>query len=122
MRARNQAAILVLLIAACCGASQREKTLNTAAVVLRTASGAFEAFDASYQAKLVNASVSSEEGKQALAAYRLKRAPVVRAFTLAFEALGLAIVLDSDDSVTTKAIAAALAAKTVWDSFKKDNP
>ncbi len=118
MKARHTA-ILLLLVLACCGASQREKTLNAAAVTLKAATAAYEVLDTHRLAELVAASVTSEEKRELLRQYQIKRAPVVLAFELAYQAMGLAIVLNGNDAALTKAVAAALAAKQAYDAWRK---
>ncbi len=122
MTARSQALILLVLVAACCGGSQREKTLQATTVALKTAGAAFESWDASKQAELNAGAQNYVEGTAALQAYRVKRAPVVRAFELAYTALGIAVVMDSDVDKLTKAVTAATAAKQAFDILKGSGP
>ncbi len=118
MTRRAPIVILIALVIAACGAQQRHDTLKLAATSLKAASAAFDTYDAAYLADLVKASVSSEEKREQLRQYELRREPVIKAFALAYDAFSLAVVLDGDESVQNKAIAAAMAAKQAWDTFR----
>lgn len=122
LRNRTPLLLLLVLVVAACGASQREKTINATALALRGATTAFLSYDEHKQADIVNAAPTLDEGKAALQAYREKRAPVQKSLETAYTALGLALVLDSDADQLTKAVAAAVAAQRTWETWKGAQP
>lgn len=106
-----KAIVLTLIVALSgCGASQRETTLKAALVTLDTARDATLAYDGPHELTLV-ATGTPIEAKAALAAYRLKRARVELAMTLAYRALAIAVA--ANDGPTLDAVQVAIAQVTL---------
>lgn len=89
-----------------CAASQRESTIKAAMVTVDAAQKAYVIHDADAQDKIVKSATSSEDGKAKLAAYRLKRERVVKAFVAAYQAIATGAQLSDDRSLASIASAA----------------
>lgn len=83
---------LVLILAACGGSftDRANKTLATSLAATNAARDQFLAWDKAHQLELVDGSTTKDEAEAKLAAYRMKRQPVLKAFTLAYTAIGAA--------------------------------
>lgn len=108
--------LLVLLAATtllACGASTRQKAIDTGLASLNAARDGFVTFDALHQEQIVAKATTLEEGKAQLAAWREKRKRVVDAFVIAYRALSTAALLNDDQSLAAFITAAATVAKTI---------
>lgn len=89
-------ALVALLIVGCGGGSFVDKADKTLATSLAATNGARDEFlrwDALHQLELVDAATTEVEAEAALATYRKKRAPVVKAFTIAYSAIAAAAAI-----------------------------
>jgi hypothetical protein len=89
-------AVLLLLAAGCGGASFTDttsKTLNTSLAATNAARDQFIAWDKAHQLEIVDGADTKEEAQAALAAYRAKRAPVLKAFTIAYTSIAAAAAM-----------------------------
>lgn len=82
-----------------CASSTRESTIKAALVAVDASKEAYVAYDAHEQGEIVAAATSLEDGKAKLAAYRGKRAGVVKALTVAYQAIATAAQLNDDPSL-----------------------
>lgn len=91
---RQASLFFVLAILLCsCGAKtsylkNANKTLSITYDVTKTADSAFSEWSTQHQASIVAESASREEAEKALAAFRAKRQPVIKAFAVAYTAIG----------------------------------
>ncbi len=93
---RASVAVLFLFVAGCGGASFTDtanKTLSTSLAATNAARDQFLSWDKAHQMELVAVATSPEEAKDALAAYRAKRMPVIKAFTITYTSIGAAAAL-----------------------------
>lgn len=123
----RQAAVLFLLVLACCSGRQKaidtaERGLATAVSATKAAREAFGWYNADQQLVIARTATSRADGEAKLAAYRARRAPVFLAFaaassalTAAASALSLAAASDADLAtaidLTARALRAALAVR-----------
>lgn len=128
----RQAAIVVVLLVACGGGSftdKANKTLATSLAATNAARDQFLAWDKAHQLELVDGSTTKDEAQAKLAAYRMKRQPMLKAFTMAYTAIGAAAaMLPLIDKGIKKefdlipllsdAVSAALAVKEGYDALR----
>lgn len=84
-----------------CGSSTpstRTTALTTLYSTVNTAAAAFTAWDRAHQADIEKKATSLEDGKTKLAAYRLRREPVMIAFTVAYSAIAAALTVNDQPS------------------------
>lgn len=83
---------LAVLLCACAAKTSylknANKTLTIAYDVTKTADSAFSEWSTEHQAGIVAKSVSREEAEKKLAEFRAKRQPVLKAFAIAYTAIG----------------------------------
>lgn len=82
--------VVLLLILASCGASQREQTIKAALATVNQTRDAFVDFDRAAQSNIVEVAPDYERGAAMLALYRKKREPVVEAFAATYRAIAIA--------------------------------
>jgi hypothetical protein len=99
--------LMLALVVTSCGASKRQKTLHGALVSMNLARDGFTIWDADHQKTIVEKATSREEGERELAAYRLKRTPVVAGFEVAYRVLALAATQTDDPSLKAALAASA---------------
>lgn len=126
-RKPNPVVLLVAIVLAAtalastaCGASKREKTLNTTLAAVNVARETFNAFDDAHQDKIIERATSLEQGRADLAAYREKQTRVVGLFIAAYRAIGVAAVASKDDASLRAAIDALKALTGAIDDITKD--
>lgn len=98
--------VVLVVVLAACGASQRERTIKATLATVNQASDAFASFDHATQTGIVAAAPTYERGAAALAAYRKKRELVVDAFALVYRAIATAAMVDDDPSLVNMLTAA----------------
>lgn len=91
---------MILVAVLGCGASQREKTLKAAFITVNATRDGFTTFDKDHQQQIVDAAKSLEEGKAALAAYRVERDKMLAVFDDVYRALTAAVVTEDTGSLT----------------------
>lgn len=79
-----------------CAGNQRQAVLSKTLVAVDAARIGFIVWDDAHQQELVEAAASYEEGAAALEAYRKRRAPVLLAFELTYQAIARAALEDGD--------------------------
>lgn len=93
----KRAAIMGMVVLLCaCGARTVERatdTLKVAHGATNAARSAFVEWDSVHQAALVERATSAEVATATLAAYRLKRAAVIRSFAIAYSSIAAAATL-----------------------------
>lgn len=115
MRTRRLAlGALVILLAACCGPTAKQRALNTALAGMNAAMDGFLAWDEAHQQAIVDGQGDPEEKEQRIADYRAKREKVVQAFVLAYSALAAAAA----DQTVEKILEAANAAEAAYQLLK----
>lgn len=133
-RARVAALVaLVCALSACSGSftDRAHRTLNTTLAATNAARDEFVAWDKAKQLELVDAAETKEAAEAALAEYRRKRAPVLRAFTIAYTSIAAAAAMvplvdkgikkESDlVPLLTDAVNAAVELKKAYDVIKGD--
>ena len=136
MRPRTIAPVVVLaLLAVGCGGasftSTAHKALNTSLASTNAARDQFLAWDKAHQMEIVDVADTKEAAQAGLAAYRAKRLPVIKAFTIAYTSIGAAASLiplvdkgikkDTDLIPLLGDVAAAVGAvKQAYDAIKGD--
>jgi hypothetical protein len=91
---RRASIVFALAVSLCaCGAKtsylkDAKKTLSVAYDVTKTADSTFAEWSKEHQAQIVAKASSREEAEKALADFRAKRQPVIKAFALAYTAIG----------------------------------
>jgi acyl-CoA synthetase (AMP-forming)/AMP-acid ligase II len=95
------ATFLACLLAAApaCTGNQRQKTLRATVISVNAARDGFVEYDRQHQLALVEKAATREEGEKSLAAYRLKRTPVVAGFEATYIALTIALTQTDDPSL-----------------------
>ena len=125
-------ALVALLVIGCGGGSfvdKADKTLATSLAATNAARDEFLRWDALHQLELVDAATTEVEAEAALATYRKKRAPVVKAFAVAYSAIAAAAAIVPLVQEGTKpkrdlvellsdAVTAALAVKSVIEALE----
>lgn len=106
---------LLMLLFVACGAQSREKTLKTTFVGVNAAREGFLVWDRAQQTKIVDEATTFEDGRRDLLIYAERRAPVVEAFNVAYQAIALA-ALDPDAANLDEAV---VQAKLLFESIKK---
>ncbi len=102
-------AIAFLISVPACGASARDRAVQSALVTTNAARDVFIAFDRQHQAAIVAAATSEVGGAAALAEYRTKRAIAVTYFEALYRALAIAAVITDDpNNLTVLARAAGM--------------
>lgn len=128
---------ILLLLAVACGPKQSEtpvtdtadKALSTALAAANAARDSFVEWDKAHQLEIVDGAKSREAGAAALAAYRVKRGKVLRAFVGAYASISAAAALvplvargerrDADlVGLIAEAVAAVQAVKAAIDEIK----
>lgn len=89
-----------------CAAQTRESTIKAALVTVDASKEAYVTYDAHAQDQIVARATSLDDGKAKLAEYRAKRERVVKALTVAYQAIATAAQLNDDHSLA--AVAAAI--------------
>lgn len=112
MRIRSTLVILLVLLAAC-GATQRERTIKATLVAVNQARDVFFTFDRVTQSAIVAAAPTYDRGAAALASYRKVREPVVESFAVAYRAIATAATVKDDLSLAGMLIAARQIADAV---------
>lgn len=105
------AAALVSLNA--CSKSVRTDTIHANIIAVDAARTGFAAWDRDHQHQLVETAASRDAGIMALASYRDKRATVVDAFVVAYQALATAATVSDDPSLIGALAAASRVIATV---------
>lgn len=106
--------VLVLVMLAACGASQRERTIKATLATVNEVRDAFVTFDRTTQLAIVNAAPTYERGAAALKTYRAKRDLVAEAFAVVYRAIATAATVNDDPSVATMLVAA----RQIADAFR----
>lgn len=107
-------ALAVVMMLGACGATARQRALDTTLAALDAARDGFVAYDSAKQAAIVDAAITKEAGVSALAAWREKRTAVVELFLVAYSALAAAC-LDATQATLQEA---AFAAARAYDAVK----
>jgi hypothetical protein len=129
---RPAIAALVLVVLAACGGSftdKANKTLATSLAATNAARDQFLAWDKAHQLELVDGATTKDEAEAKLAAYRMKRQPVLKAFTAAYVSIAAAAaMLPLVDKgikrefdlipLLSDAVSAALAVKEGYDALR----
>lgn len=94
-----------------CAASQRESTIKAAMVTVDASRSAYLTYDQHAQADIVAKATSLDDGKAKLEAYRMNREKLVKALTVAYQAIATAAQLNDEPSIAgmQKAIGDVLA-------------
>lgn len=123
MRPLRLLSLLVIVASlAACGASARERTINTTLAAVNEARTAFVVFDRGAQAAIVATSTSFEQGDTALRAYRAKREIVVDSFSFAYKAIATAATLKDARSLSDMITAVAGVLDAVRDFRERASP
>lgn len=102
-------AIWVLALAlVACGASARQRTIATALATTNVAAATFEKFDGIHQGAIIAKATTLDEGKAALASYRLEQVKVETLLAGAYRAIATAATLEDDHSLAGIVSAAKL--------------
>jgi len=121
----RQAAVLALLVLACCGGGNKEgarqtveRGLTVAVAATDTARVAFDAWDRERQMTIAATATSREDGEAKLAAYRARRDRVLVAFQVAVSAIDAAVLAyklaeEDEDKLTSAAVLASRALDAV---------
>lgn len=94
-----------------CAASQRESTIKAAMITVDASKEAYVVYDAHAQTEIVAKATSLDDGKAKLAEYRARREKLVKALTVAYQAIATAAQLNDEPSLAgmQKAIGDVLA-------------
>lgn len=122
MRPLKLVLLVALVLAAACGASQRERTIKTTLAAVNEARTAFVVFDRAAQSAIVATAKTYDGGVEDLRAYRAKREIVVDAFAFAYRAIATAATLNDERSLTDMITAAAGIAAVVRDFKERASP
>lgn len=98
--------IILLVLAAACGAGQRERTIKATLAAVNEARDTFVRYDNVAQQTIVSVAPNYERGLAALLVYRKRREVVVEAFAKAYRAIAMAATLN-DATTIPEMIAAA---------------
>lgn len=98
-------ALVSLVAAPGCGASQRESTIRAALITADTARDGFLAYDSAEQRAIVGAAKSLDDGRAKLAEYRDARTQVADAFTITYRAIAAAAALNDERSLASIKVA-----------------
>ena len=93
--------LAVAVYLAGCGASVREKTVNTTLVAINEACTSFTAYDVAHQKQILAASPDRTTFDAALTAWKAKRDKVKALCKAAFDADSAAATLDDDRSLSS---------------------
>lgn len=99
--------VIMLTLFACSATHTREKALNTSLLAVNSARDGFMVYDLKEQEAIVERATSLESGKAELVAYRERRAKVIRAFVVAYLAIGVAASKTDDLSLKSAMLALA---------------
>lgn len=136
---RQPVAIVLLLVAVAAGCGggsftdHAHRSLNTALAATNAARDEFVAWDKAHQLELVDAAATKEAAEAALTAYRSKREPVLRAFTITYTTIAAAAAMiplvdrgikkDVDLlPLLSEAATAAMAIKDAYKALRGDSP
>lgn len=89
--------ILAWLLAAC-GASARQKTINTTFSATNAAAEAFVKYDAAHQIDLATHAPDEGQAKAALSAWRIDQQKVERYLAATYQAIAAAAIADNDSN------------------------
>ena len=95
-RSTPSIAVLVLFLVVGCGGSfvhKANKTLVASLAVPNAARDGFVSWDRAHQLELVDSSATKAEAVARLKTYRAKRAKVLKAFTVAYVSIDIAVAL-----------------------------
>ncbi len=95
MRRIAPVALVALLVASCGGSfvDNASKTLATSLTATNAARDEFLRWDQDQQLGIVDAATTAKEAKTTLAAYRTRRGPVLKAFTVAYSSIAAAAAI-----------------------------
>lgn len=82
-----------------CAASARESTIKAALITVDASKEAYVVYDGHAQTEIVAKATSLDDGKAKLEAYRASREKLVKALTVAYQAIAVAAQLNDDPSV-----------------------
>lgn len=103
------------VVAALAGCGGQQKAILGIEKGLHTAGEAYVAWDKTHQEQIVAEAKTEAEATERIAAYRVKRAEVMRAFVIAYDLLALAM---TDPKDTSHYLDALMAAKDVFMRIK----
>lgn len=102
--------VLVVMLAhtAGCGASARQREINTTLVSLNAASQAFQLYDATHEQAIASTAPDRETGERQLSEWRQKRSIIESVFVAGYRAVAVAATLNDGQSLQAMENAAAL--------------
>jgi hypothetical protein len=97
----NKFCIAVMVVMMACGASARQKEINTALSVTNTARDAFHAWSLPHERAILAASKDDATFKTEIAKYRNEQVKVEQLFAAVYNAIAAAATVNDQQSITS---------------------
>jgi len=112
--------IVILATLAACGATARERTIQTTLTVTNAARDGWITLDEQVQDRIIERATSREQGEIRLAAYRVEQDKILVLFEAVYRAIATASVAEKDEQSLRAMLDAARRLKVALDDLKKE--
>lgn len=106
MMRRPVSLVVLFLVLVACGPSARQRTLQTMFTGATAAQAGFVAWDTDKLDTIASSATTVDAGLAEIAAYKVAREPVVKAFEGVYQAIAAAALLNDDEPSLVSAVSA----------------